>query len=71
MEIYIVRPGDTLSSIARAYGTSVQKLAFDNGIEDAHAEAGDEGTDEVNKESAPARQPLDDDTDDTRADEYR
>ena len=40
MEIYIVRPGDTLSSIARAYGTSVQKLAFDNGVEDGRLAVG-------------------------------
>ena len=34
MVIYTVRPGDSLYSIARRYGTTAQRLAFDNGIND-------------------------------------
>ena len=34
MVIYTVRPGDSLYSIARRYGTTARRLAFDNGISD-------------------------------------
>jgi len=34
MVIYTVRPGDSLYSIARRYGTTARRLAFDNGIKD-------------------------------------
>ena len=34
MKIYIVRPGDTLTGIARRFGTTVEKLAFDNQLSD-------------------------------------
>ncbi len=33
MEIYIVKEGDTLSSIARRYGVSTERLTVENGIE--------------------------------------
>lgn len=33
MEIYLVKPGDTLNSIANQYGVSVERLAYDNEIE--------------------------------------
>ena len=33
MEIYVVKPGDTLNSIANQYGVSVERLAYDNEIE--------------------------------------
>lgn len=32
MEIYIVKPGDTISSIARLYDVSVERLSYDNEI---------------------------------------
>jgi spore germination protein len=34
LKIYIVRPGDTLTGIARRFGTTVEKLAFDNQLSD-------------------------------------
>jgi|SRR5690554_1837907 len=34
MFIYVVRPGDTLASIARMYNVSVQRVARDNAIDD-------------------------------------
>lgn len=36
MEIYIVKSGDTVSGIARAYGISVSRLISDNGLEDSN-----------------------------------
>ena len=33
MDIYVVKPGDTLQSIANQYGVSVERLAYDNEIE--------------------------------------
>ena len=33
-EVYTIQPGDTLSRIAAAYGTTVDELAVKNGIED-------------------------------------
>ena len=33
MDIYVVKPGDTLQSIASQYGVSVERLAYDNEIE--------------------------------------
>lgn len=35
MEIYIVKQGDTISGIARSFGVSVQRLIYDNGLNDA------------------------------------
>lgn len=34
--VYIVRAGDTLSAIAKAHGTTYQKIAHDNGIADVN-----------------------------------
>ena len=55
---------DELVALVATTAEEVEHGVHDR-VEDAHAAAGDEGTDEIDGHAAPTREPLDDDTRDT------
>ena len=57
-EIYIVKSGDTLSKIAKRYGTTVRAIESENGLASTHIKVGEKLKIPAKAEAAPAPAPV-------------
>jgi LysM repeat protein len=57
-EIYIVKSGDTLSRIAKRYGTTIRAIESANGLSTTHIKVGEKLKIPAKAEAAPAPAPV-------------